>query len=63
MELQAIDRLINVLTFPIENDPDKILLFVRKLEDFTEVLFFSLRREERPCVDANASKLDNSVAQ
>jgi hypothetical protein len=50
MELQAIDRLINVLIFPIENDPDKILLFVRKLEDFTEVLFFSLRREERPCV-------------
>ena len=54
MEIQAIDRLINLPIFPIENDPYEIVLFVRKLEDFSEVLFFSLRREERPCVDANA---------
>jgi hypothetical protein len=54
MELQAIDCLIDLLVFPIENDPYEILLFVRKLEDFSEVLFFSLRREERLCVDANA---------
>src|SRR5258706_15410816 len=54
MERQAIDRLVDLPVVPIENDPDEVLLFVRKLEDFSEVLFFSLRREERLRVDANA---------
>ena len=44
MQLQAIDRLINLLVVAIENDPYEILLFVGKLENFSEVLFFSLRR-------------------
>jgi hypothetical protein len=47
VELQAVDRLVDLLTFSIENDPHEILFFVGELEDLSEVLFFSLRFSNR----------------